>query len=345
VQCLAAKAFLGLAHAELHSSGLAIDRIADQRVAEMAHMDTHLMGAAGFQAAFHEGGAFQCFHSAIMCHGVLAAPLALHGHLLAIPIGPPDPCIDRAACRAGMAAHDREVAADDAVILELAGEPLMGGIGFRHHQQPRGVFVDAVYDAGTCDAPDAGQLPRAVVQQRIDQGSVEIACCRVHHKARWLVDHDQVRVLVNDSKRNILRRSLGVHRLGQGNGEGLTGCDLGRWIPHRHAAFAGDMTFEYQRLKPLARERRHQARQSLVQTRAGMRLVNYRSHAGTRIPHRVGMWGWRFIYQEWNGKRSARGQWRGRGERYVVCCWGRGDASLRHGKRPTWRTNPPPGSR
>src|SRR3546814_6527608 len=65
VQCLTGEV-PGLEQVRQRLSGAAIDRVADERVADMRHMDAHLMGTAGFEAAFDERGAVQRLDRTVM---------------------------------------------------------------------------------------------------------------------------------------------------------------------------------------------------------------------------------------------------------------------------------------
>src|SRR3546814_19072646 len=47
-------------------SGASIDRVADERMADMRHMHAHLMRAAGFEPAFDQGGAVQRIDRPVM---------------------------------------------------------------------------------------------------------------------------------------------------------------------------------------------------------------------------------------------------------------------------------------
>ena len=90
-------------------------------------------------------------------------------------------------------------------------------IGFRHHQQPAGVAVDAVNDAGTNNTVDAGELVTAVIQQRMHQRSGGMAGCGVHHHALGFIHHQQVGVLIDDIQRNVLRFQRQRLRFRQGD--------------------------------------------------------------------------------------------------------------------------------
>ena len=66
------------------------------------------------------------------------------------------------------------------------------------------------------------RLVAAMGDQGIDQGAVGIARRGMHHQARWLVDDDQVLVLINHIERNILAARHG------GNGRRAWRCRRSR---------------------------------------------------------------------------------------------------------------------
>ena len=105
----------------------------------------------------------------------------------------------------------------DGMDAHLITEGLMGGIGFGHHQKSAGVLVDAVHNAGADCSADARELPRTVIQQRVDQRAVRIAGRRMNHHSLWLVHHQQERVLVDNFQRNVLGYRFNGLRVGQNN--------------------------------------------------------------------------------------------------------------------------------
>ena len=83
------------------------------------------------------------------------------------------------------------------MIGELARQALVRSVGLGDDQQPRGVLVDAVDDAGTGNPADPRKLPGAVVEQRVDQRAVVVASGGMDHQPGGLVDDDQMFVLMD----------------------------------------------------------------------------------------------------------------------------------------------------
>lgn len=111
----------------------------------------------------------------------------------------------------------------------------MCGVGLGHNQQARGIFVEAVDDAGPPDAADAGKARTAMGDERID----ERACCvtggRMDNEAGWLVNDDERFVLENDAQRHVLAFGLGGLRRRHRNGDGVSLFDPVTRLTYRPA--------------------------------------------------------------------------------------------------------------
>ena len=102
----------------------------------------------------------------------------------------------------------------DGVRAELTGEVAMGRVGLRDHQHPARALVEAVDQPG----PRAPSVTGGdVVHEPVEQRAAPVPGAGVHHEPRRLVDHQQVRVLVEHVERERL------------------GLDRGR-LTHRHVA-------------------------------------------------------------------------------------------------------------
>jgi hypothetical protein len=119
-----------------------------------------------------------------------------------------------------------------------------------------------VDDARPLDAADPGQARAAMGQQRVDEGAVGIAGRGMDHEPRRLVEHQQVRVLIDDGEIHRLRQRRIGDRLGQGEEEALSRLDPHRWVGYRrsvqgHAAVLDEMLDA--RPRQLGKARRQQA--------------------------------------------------------------------------------------
>src|SRR3546814_14046804 len=133
-------------------------------MADMRHVDTHLMRAACLQPTFDQRCIVQNFTHLIMRDRVLSAALMLGSHFLAIMRRSTDPGIDGAAEGRGAAAYNGIIAPIYAVSGKLSGQTLMRLVCFGDDEQARCVLVDSVEYAGTSHAANAGELPLAMVQ-------------------------------------------------------------------------------------------------------------------------------------------------------------------------------------
>ena len=106
---------------------------------------------------------------------------------------------------------------------ELLGQPFMRAIGLGNHQEAGRVLVETVHDPGPHDATDAGEARPAMGDEGVDQGARRVAGPGMYDETFWLVDDDEVRILVHDGERHRLSRRLG---------------GLGRWYVQR-IGFAG----------------------------------------------------------------------------------------------------------
>ena len=126
--------------------------------------------------------------------------------------GPPDGvAADRIFDRAGFARHltvdQRPVDLMHLAAGKLLGQPAVRKIVLGRQNEPAGIAVKAVHDAGTQGSTGAGQLAEAM-QQRVDQcapvaGVIRRARARMNHHAGRLVDDRQIVVLVDHVERNL----------------------------------------------------------------------------------------------------------------------------------------------
>ena len=138
-------------------------------------------------------------------HG-MAGVFLRNGHALSIDRVAADGGVHRAGIGAEAAVDHGLVHTRKAPVGELRRERLMGEIVFCHDQKAARVAVDAVDDAGAHLSADAGERIAAMVQQGVDERPVRVAGRGMHNETARLVHHDEIRVLVNNVERDILRR-------------------------------------------------------------------------------------------------------------------------------------------
>jgi hypothetical protein len=162
---LSAKNFNGLLSGQrqpLHAGGKAfpIGRISQQGVADVAQMDPNLVGAAGLEPAFDEGGLAwlrKAAYGFVMCGGTAALPR--YGDLAPIGDRTAKRCIDHSATGFWPSPDEGLVDAFEPAIAavggEQRGETLVCTVGFGNDKEAGCVLVEPMNDAGTADAANA----------------------------------------------------------------------------------------------------------------------------------------------------------------------------------------------
>ena len=198
-------------------AGAAIDRIAEQRMADRSHMDPHLVGPSRFEPAFDKRRLPQRADNSVVRHRPFAALILHDRDLLAVCGGAGERGVDCPGGRNRQARDDRQIAPLDAVRRELRGQPFMGDVGLGDDQQPGRILVDPVHDPRPRHPADAAKPPGAMVEQGVDQRAVEIARRRMDDHPGRLVDDQQMLVLEHDFQRDILRLVMRGPRLRNGD--------------------------------------------------------------------------------------------------------------------------------
>ncbi len=180
-----------------------VDRIADQGIANMAHVHADLVGTPGLQLDPGMGVRTEAFQHAVMADRHLAG--VDHRHLLPLHAMPSDRRIDGAA-GGDHADHDRLVDAADRPCLQLRHQLGVGLQRLGHYHQAGRVLVQAVDDPGARHIGDV----RDMVEQGIQQGAVLMAGSRMDHQAGGLVNHQDVLVLVDDFQLDVLCEPLAL---------------------------------------------------------------------------------------------------------------------------------------
>ena len=134
---------------------MAVDHIPQDGVSLIGHMDANLMGPARLQAAPDMGIPPVPCDDLIMGHG-MAAVFLRHSHLFPVRGVAANGRVNGAAVIFHTAADNGLIRPGQGVVRQLGRQFLMGEIVFRHNQQTRRVFINAVDDAGPQFAVNAG---------------------------------------------------------------------------------------------------------------------------------------------------------------------------------------------
>ena len=125
----------------------------------------------------------------------LARVRAADGHARAHARVATDRRLDRAAARRRATLHEREVFALDLATRERLLQRRVRLLGARDDEQPGGVAVEAVDDAGALGVAAGG-----AVREQLRERVLAMALGGMHDDAGRLVDDEQVLVLVGDAK-------------------------------------------------------------------------------------------------------------------------------------------------
>ena len=169
-------------------------------MADMLHVGSYLMGAAGFETAFDEGDVAELLDDAPVGDGILAyaGVGGGDGHAEAVLGVAGDVALD--ASLVGV-----EVAPDEAVVdaVGVVDEELLAETGLRFRclgddEQTAGVLVYAVDESYLGTVGVEGGYVAHVPCHGIDEGAAEVACSGMHHHASGLVDDHEDVVLIDN---------------------------------------------------------------------------------------------------------------------------------------------------
>ena len=121
--------------------------------------------------------------------------------------------------------------------LLLGLDGMARAIVARDHQQPRGIAVEPMDDAGAQIAAD-GDIGIAR-EQSVDERAIEMAGGRVDDHAGRLVDHRDIGIFIDHGQRNILGHQVSRPRDGQPNDHTIAGTHGRAWA--RVVAIEPDM--------------------------------------------------------------------------------------------------------
>ena len=91
----------------------------------------------------------------------------------------------------------------------------MGGIIFTDDDGAGRILIDSVDDSGAQHAVDAGKLSPTVIQYGVDKGMAVMPGCRMDDHILWLVDNQNVAVLIENVQRDVFRLDIRLLRFGQ----------------------------------------------------------------------------------------------------------------------------------
>ena len=218
-----------------------VEGIADDRPVARGQMDADLVCASGEQMAGEQAcdfviGIAESLTQTKFGDGRFAAMLA-HGHFAPMDRMASDGRVDAFGPGRRPAPHEGQIFAADFIIFaflaacgELFGEAMMCQIGFRRDDQTACVHVEPMDDARALLASDAGEAAAAMMQQRIDERIVVMACARMNWQSGGFVDDDEVVIFVEDIEVDRAGFNGGRFAWRDGDHENITFVDFGAGI-------------------------------------------------------------------------------------------------------------------
>lgn len=187
-------------------------------MANMCHVDADLVCSPGFKIAAHQAcngrGAKNLIHL-IVGDGLLCRSRMGYRHFLPVAVGAGNASGDHARAALRCTPDDGEVSAGQPAVAAVAGklfrQAVVRLIVLGNDKQAAGVHVEAVDDAGSLDAANAGQAVTTVRDKGVDERACLMPGTRVHDKSGRLVDDDQVFVFIDNIKGNVLAPWLRCH--------------------------------------------------------------------------------------------------------------------------------------
>ncbi len=174
-----------------------VSGIAHQRVFDVRHVDTDLVGTAGLQTQTQTGVATKLLVNPVVSYG--RTTIGHHGHMSTLGRVATDGRIDGATC-GHVTDGDRFVLTGDLARLQRFHQMGLCGYGFGNHHQTCGVFIQTVHDTGAGHLGNAG----VAVQQGVEDGAIRRTCAWVNHQTGRFVDHQNVFIFINDVELDIL---------------------------------------------------------------------------------------------------------------------------------------------
>lgn len=183
---------------------LAVGGVAGNRKAKVTKVNADLVGAAGVQVRFHQGGGVESFENAVFGVGGAAGGVVVNGHAFALGGMSGDGRADVARVVRDQAAHEGQINFLNGAGGELRRERGMCRVVFGDDEATAGFLVKPMDNAGSRHAADAAEFASAMMQQRIDQGVIFVACRRMHDESGRFVQDKQRRVFVENIEGDVL---------------------------------------------------------------------------------------------------------------------------------------------
>ena len=179
----------GLALELIRAPGRSIDLVSQQRVSQARHMDTDLMGTAGFQTALNMGKARKALQHPVMGHRRLAV-LVVDAHFFPVLGMTANGGVYDTLVLLHHSMDNGLVPSGYGMLLQLGGNGIVGLVILAGDEDTSGIHVNAVDDPRTQDTVDPGQILPAVVHQSVYKRARIMPGRRMDHHALGLIHQD-----------------------------------------------------------------------------------------------------------------------------------------------------------
>lgn len=248
------------------------------------------MGSPRCQATINEAGDGSVASSCLVVR---------HGWLSTLCDGcHPDPVvtssngfINTSGRRIWISPNDSVIRPLNGVLGELPGQDPMSVIGLGHNQQSARVFVDPMDDARPQRCANGRQFPVRVRKQAVDQRAVAIPRARVDNQTGWLIDDQQVLVLINNVDRHRLRLRCLWRWRRHVRDEHLPDAHAQSGITGRAAAAVDHLAGGDQSLQPRSRKIRQSVGEQPIETASRLVGIDRDGVSGGEGAHRNGRFG------------------------------------------------------
>ena len=174
-------------------AGLAVNRIAADRMADVPHVYPDLVGTSRENPHVQQGCAPPFLQHFPFRDGFPA--FRYDSHFFPVCFAAADRRLDPAFRLLHSSFHQGQVMFLHPAFLQHAAQGFLGRVVFRYQHDAGGVLVQPVYDTRTQFPADAAQGIQPS-QQRVHQGAVPVPRGRMDDHSRGLDDHRQILVFI-----------------------------------------------------------------------------------------------------------------------------------------------------
>lgn len=190
------------------AAAMPIERIPDNRTAQVLEMNADLVRPASAGTAFHEAHAACGIEHLVLCHGLPSAAGWTDRHFFSIYTMTRNWRVDHPAAPRRSARDKSKIDLANLPPGKLGGQRVMGRISLRNHKTTACFPVQTVNDAGTLYAADIRQTSKVMEQSR-DERTLFASRTRVNNHPGRFVDDSEKIIFEENFKRHL----LSAHRL------------------------------------------------------------------------------------------------------------------------------------